>query len=245
MSGKIHIGTSGFSYKHWRGDFYPREVKPGEYLNYYAQHFHTTEINASFYKLPEEHTLQGWAAQVPKSFHFCPKMSRFLTHMKKLRDPEEPLSRFFNVFHTIKHQMGPVLFQLHDKLSFKPEVADHFYKTLCTNHPGYKAAIEIRHPSWLSEESISLLKQYHIGLVVNHSGVLFPYSETVTSKDMYIRLHGPRELYASAYGDQDLQYFADRIKSWSKDGLTVWAFFNNDIHGYAPRDAARLQSLLA
>lgn len=242
--GKIHIGTSGFSYKHWRNDFYPAGLKPQDYLAYYSTHFSTTEINASFYRLPDEATVAKWAAQVPEGFLFCPKMSRYLTHMKKLREPEEPLARFFSVFEPMKDKLGPVLIQLPDRLHFKPDVAQHFYEALLEKYAHYRFALEIRHQSWLSEESLAMMEDYSVGLVISQSGVEIPYSEKVTAPHIYVRFHGPRELYASAYSDEKLAEYAAKFLAWTKSGHTVWAYFNNDIHGYAPVDAARLKALV-
>src|SRR5437764_7135515 len=114
----IHIGTSGWSYKHWKELFYPKTVKAADLLSYYAKTFDTTEINGSFYRMPTEETVIKWTQQVPSDFLFCPKMSRFLTHMKKLRNPEEPLERFFSVFDHMQSMMGPILFQLPPMLKF-------------------------------------------------------------------------------------------------------------------------------
>jgi uncharacterized protein YecE (DUF72 family) len=232
----IHIGTSGYSYKHWRGEFYPPGLRPGNYLPFYARHFRALELNASFYRLPDEKTVLGWMAQVPPDFIFCPKMSRYLTHMKKLRDPEEPLARFFGVFAQMQEQMGPILFQLPDRYHFKPEVAGHFYETFRKNYAQLSAVIEVRHPSWLSDESMKMMEEFAFGLVINNSGVHFPYSERITSNDVYIRFHGPGQLYASSYSEEDLAEYAQKMRHWASQGNRVWAFFNNDIHGYAPRD---------
>lgn len=236
----IHIGTSGWSYKHWRNNFYPGPVKQKEWLSYYAQKFDITEINGSFYRLPSSETVIGWIKTVPGNFLFCPKMSRFLTHMKKLRDPEEPLERFFGIFEPMQKQMGPVLIQLPSMLHFHYDIADHFFKLLQRTYRNYEFVIEVRHQSWLQEEALTLMARYEIGIVISQSGNHFPYTEMVTAKNIYVRFHGPAELYASAYSNDDLQYFADRFKSWVKEGHEIWAFFNNDIHGYAPTDALRL-----
>lgn len=243
-TGSIHIGTSGFSYKHWRGNFYPPEVKPAGYLTYYAQHFSTTEINGSFYRLPTEATVENWASEVPKGFLFCPKMSRFLTHMKKLNDPEEPLQRFFNIFSPLKKMLGPVLLQLPEQLPFKPDRVKHFYDLLSTDYRAYSFVIEVRHDSWMCKESLDLMNKHDVGFVIAQSGAGYPYAEVITSRDIYIRFHGPRELYASSYSDEELKAFATKFKAWKKKGYNVWAFFNNDIFGYAPVDAKRLMVMV-
>jgi uncharacterized protein YecE (DUF72 family) len=245
MSGSIHIGTSGFSYKHWKGLFYPEGVKPSQYLAYYAQHFSTTEINASFYRLPAEETITKWAAQVSKDFKFCPKMSRYLSHMKKLRDPEEPMHRFFSIFAPLRRMMGPVLIQLPDRLLFKADIVEHFYKLCRSEYKAYDFVMEVRNSSWMTTESLKMMKKYRIGLVIAQSGVHFPYSEAITAKTIYLRFHGPRELYASSYSDEQLSEFAGKFKAWKAKGHNVWAFFNNDIHAYAPEDARRLEAMVS
>lgn len=240
MVDNIHIGTSGWSYKHWKNDFYPASVKQKDWLSYYTDHFDITEINGSFYRLPSEETITNWMNTVPENFLFCPKFSRYLTHMKKLRDPEEPLERFFNIFKPMQKQMGPVLLQLPPMLRFDYDIADYFFRLLSRNYGKYQYVIEVRHPTWLQDEALTLLAKYEIGIVISQSGNRFPYTEMITATNIYVRFHGPEALYASTYSDTDLQHFAKKFRQWRKEGHQVWAFFNNDIHGYAPKDALRL-----
>lgn len=245
MHPKIHVGTSGWSYQHWKEIFYPHKLAAAKWLPYYASQYSTTEINGSFYRLPSEDTVKKWAAQVPENFLFCPKMSRYLTHMKKLKDPEEPLERFFSVFEYMKKKIGPVLIQLPEMLRFNYDVAEHFYRLLRFQYKAYQFVLEVRHDTWLQEDSLTLMTKYNIGLVISQSGNVFPYSEMITAKNIYVRFHGPAELYASAYSDEELQSFAQKFRSWVNEGHEVWAYFNNDIHGHAVRDAQRLIQLLA
>lgn len=244
MKGNIHIGTSGWSYKHWKGIFYPPKLKVTEWIRFYSDHFQCTEINGSFYKLPTEATVIDWTQKVPPDFLFCPKMSRFLTHMKKLNDPEEPLQRFFGIFEPMQHMMGPVLLQLPEVLKFNYDKAEHLYRLMKTRYRKNDFVMEVRHPSWLQEESLTLMTKYDIGLVISQSGERFPYSEMITAKNIYIRFHGPQALYASSYPDELLKEFAKKFKKWEKKGHAIWAFFNNDIHGYAIADAKRLVKIL-
>ena len=244
MKSSIHIGTSGWSYKHWKGIFYPAKLKTAEWITFYAQQFKTTEINGSFYKLPSKETVLEWMGKVPTDFMFCPKMSRFLTHMKKLNDPEEPLERFFGIFAPMKKMMGPVLLQLPRMLKFNYDKAEHLYHLLKTTYKKYEFVMEVRHETWLEEKSLTLMTKYDIGLVISQSGQHFPYSEMITAKNIYVRFHGPHQLYGSSYPQKMLNDFASKFKRWQKQGHTVWAFFNNDIHGYAPEDAKRLHVLL-
>jgi uncharacterized protein YecE (DUF72 family) len=244
MNPRIHIGTSGWSYRHWKPGFYPQKLPSSKWLSFYAETFDTTEINGSFYRLPTMDHVLAWAAAVPENFIFCPKMSRYLTHMKKLLDPEEPLLRFFDVFDTIKEKLGPVLLQLPPFLKFNAERVSHLFNLLRKNYGDYDFALEVRHDSWLEKESLALMKKHDIGLVISQSENEFPYSEAVTAKTVYLRLHGPKELYASSYSDEMLESFAGKIKKWVKGRHEVWVFFNNDIHGFAVGDAVRLRNLL-
>ena len=241
----IHIGTSGWSYKHWKEIFYPPKMRTTDYLSFYAKNFDITEINTSFYHLPKPETISGWMEKVPKGFRFCPKISRFLTHMKKLRDPEEPLQRFFEIFEPMKKFMGPVLVQLPSMVKFNYDVADHFFSVLKKNYKEYDFVLEPRHETWFEKEALTLLAKYNIGLVISQSGKAFPYSEMVTAKNIYIRFHGPAALYASSYSDEMLNDFALKMKNWVKEKHELWVFFNNDIHGHAFRDALRLKEIIA
>ncbi len=244
MIEKIYVGTSGWSYKHWKSIFYPPKLKATDYLAYYAQHFSITEINTSFYYLPKRETVEGWVTKVPVGFKFCPKMSRYLTHMKKLHEPEEPLARFFEVFEPMTHLMGPVLVQLPPFLKFNYDVAEHFFSILSKVYKQYEFVLEVRHPTWLHDDSLTLMTKHNIGLVIAQSGVSFPYSEMITAKNIYIRFHGPEQLYASSYSGEMLNSFVQKFKEWTTEGHTIWTFFNNDIHGYAIEDAKRLITLV-
>jgi uncharacterized protein YecE (DUF72 family) len=241
--GKVHIGTSGWSYKHWKDLFYPHKLRTADWLKYYATQFQSTEINGCFYRIPSIETVVNWTEQVPPGFTFCPKMSRFLTHMKKLKDPEEPLERFFDVFEPMKKKMGPVLLQLPPFLQFDYDRAEYLFALLKKKYKAYDFVLEVRHETWMNE-ALTLMAKYDIGFVISQSGDQFPYSEMVTSKNIYVRFHGPKELYASSYTDEMLLSFADKFKNWLKEGHEIWAYFNNDIHGYAPEDARRLKQML-
>ena len=240
MAPKIHIGTSGWSYKHWKGLFYPQKLKASEWLSWYARHFKTTEINGSFYRLPKEETVINWTKQVPADFIFCPKMSRYLTHMKKLKDPEESLERYFSVFESMQEMMGPVLMQLPPALKFNYDTARNLYELLKKKYKKYEFVMEVRHESWLQDESLTLMTKYDIGFVISQSGNEFPYSEMVTAKNIYVRFHGPEELYASSYTDSMLKKYWTKFKKWIREGPVIWVFFNNDIYGYAVKNAERL-----
>ncbi len=240
----IHIGTSGWSYKHWKETFYPKGTKPTDYLHYYARHFSTTEINTTFYHTPRISTVENWQRQVPADFRFTIKMSRYLTQMKKLKDPEETLERFFTAIEPVQSLCSLILLQLPPSLTFDYERTDYLFSLLKKEYHQYAYALEVRHPSWLAPDSISLLLKYEVAFVISQSGTHFPYAELVTSKNIYVRFHGPGALYASAYPDDMLQYYADRCLQWERDGHTVWAFFNNDINGHALDNANTLLKMI-
>lgn len=242
--GSIHIGTSGWSYRHWKNEFYPPGMKPTDYLSYYAKIFDITELNTCFYHIPRDTTIEGWKEKVPKGFKFCAKMSRFVTHIKRLKEAEPSLEKFFNAFAPLKDKMGPVLIQLPPSLKFDYDIAENFYTLLREEYKGYEFVMEVRHETWLENDSLNLMTRFNIGVVVSQSGSRFPYSEMVTAKNIYVRFHGPEQLYASSYSDEQLVYFAEKFKEWSEEGHDVWAFFNNDINGHAYENAKRLEQFV-
>ncbi|MDB5252222.1 MAG: hypothetical protein JWP27_1391 [Flaviaesturariibacter sp.] len=243
MQPSLHIGTSGWSYRHWKDLFYPPKLRSADWFRYYASQFDSSEINNSFYSLPKPPTVERWAAEAPPGFVFCPKMSRYLTHMKKLRDPEEPLQRFFTVFEPLRRLLGPVLIQLPHMVSFRYDIAEAFFENLLLYRPA-SFVLEIRHDTWLQEQALTLMAKYDIGLVISQSDGIFPYSEMVTASHVYLRFHGPRELYASRYSDEMLAAYARKMEGWMAEGHQVWAYFNNDIHGFAFDDARRLRGMI-
>ena len=242
--GKFHIGTSGWSYKDWVEIFYPKKLKSTDWLTHYAKTFDCTEINGSFYRLPQKQTVINWVKKVPKDFLFCPKMSRYLTHLKRLKEPEEPLERFFNVFEPMQKQMGPVLIQLPKIVPFDYNIGEHFYRLLKEKYSSYQFAMEVRHESWLTEDSYSLMAKYDIAFVISHSGDHFPYREVVTSHNIYFRFHGPTSLYNSKYDDETMKKYSRLFTQWLRRGHDVWIFFNNDWFGYGIDNALTLRSFL-
>jgi uncharacterized protein YecE (DUF72 family) len=244
MDRALHIGTSGWVYKSWKNLFYPEKLPASHWLDHYAGEFKATEINGCFYKLPSGETVRKWVEKVPADFRFCPKISRYLTHMKKLRDPGEPLERFFSVFEYMQPRMGPVLVQLPHMVKFDYDIAENFYRMLAFDYGKYEFVMEVRHLSWFEEDSLTLMSKYNIGLVISQSGNFFPYSEMVTANNIYLRFHGPAELYASSYSDDELKFYAAKINDWLEEGHKLWVFFNNDINGHAVENARRLKLLL-
>jgi uncharacterized protein YecE (DUF72 family) len=240
----IHIGTSGWVYPHWKKVFYPAGLPEHAWLQYYAQHLDSTEINASFYRLPSRTTVLGWQQKAGPEFCFCPKMSRFVTHAKKLNDPEQSVPRFFEVFDAIATQVGPVLIQLPPMLKFREEKAAYFFTYLRTHYPGYRFALEARHASWTTPDAADLLQKNGIAWVIADSGTRFASAEFITAPHIYLRFHGPDGSYATPYTKRTLSIIARKCRGWIDARHEVWAFFNNDLHGYAIRNTLSLKELL-
>lgn len=171
-------------------------------------------------------------------------MSRYLTQMKKLNDPEEPLARFFTLFEPMTKFLGPVLIQLPPNLAFRQEKTEYLFSILKEKYASYKIALEVRHSSWLEPPVMNLLKRFQIAFVIADSGGRFPMLEEVTAQDIYIRFHGPDGSYATSYSRDALELYAGKCIEWSDMGHRIWIFFNNDIHGYAIENAKTLKKLL-
>ncbi len=240
----FHIGTSGWCFKDWVGVFYPKNLKTSDWLNFYAKHFFCIEINSSFYRLPKKETVQNWLTKVSKDFLFCVKMSRYLSHIKGLKEPEEPLERFFGIFEPMQKQMGPVLIQLPKTVKFDVAVTEHFYKLLREKYSDQRFAMELRHESWFTEESYRLMRDYNITFVISQSGEHFPYVEIITTKDIYFRFHGPGSLYDSKYTNNEMKKYSVLFKEWMQQGHELWIFFNNDWYGYGIENGLVLEEYL-
>ncbi|RYZ50745.1 MAG: DUF72 domain-containing protein [Sphingobacteriales bacterium] len=240
----IHIGTSGWHYKDWKGEYYPAGLKTSEWLPYYTRDFKTTEINNSFYRLPNIETVKCWNDCVPEDFKFSPKFSRYLTQMKKLKDPEDPFKRFFTVFEPMREKLGPVLLQLPPQLPYKEDRLREVLELIRNHYNEFLFALEVRHETWMCEESIALLREYGVAFTISQQGVGWPYAEHLTAKHVYVRFHGPGKLFASPYSDEMMQEYALKFRSWAKKGHEVWVYFNNDWFGYAINNAKTLEGYL-
>jgi len=238
MRPQIYIGTSGWNYKHWEGIFYPKKYPKSKWLEFYASHYTTVELNASFYRLPTPKTFEGWRERTPDTFLWAVKANRYITHIKRLKSVEEPLQRFFNAIKHLGAKLGPILFQIPPNLSFDEETLDLFCKGLKKN---LLYSIEIRHPSWAQKRAIETLKDNNIALCISDSAGRYPYIEKNTASFFYIRLHGSKKLYSSEYSEEELQAYARKITGWKKD---TYIYFDNDYGGYAINNSKRLREIL-
>ena len=240
MTVATYIGTSGWHYNHWVGVFYPQDLPDGTYLEYYADHFGTAEINNSFYRLPEKKTVVRWRDAVPEDFAFSVKASHYLTHMKKLKDPREPLERLLDRVSILGTKLGPILFQLPPRWRLNPERLEGLLEILPEHH---RYAFEFRDPSWFEDRIYGLLAERGASLCVyDLDGKTSP--KEVTADFAYVRLHGPDCPYRGRYGAERLAGWAGTFSAWLKEGLDVYCYFDNDEAGYAVQDALRLQQMI-
>ncbi len=238
--GRLRIGTSGWVYPHWRGPFYPPDLPQGRWLDYYARHFDTVEINRSFYRLPSPAASAAWAAGTPEGFCFAVKASRYLTHMKKLKDPAEPLSRFQDAIAPLGPKLGPLLYQLPPRWHFNAERLAEFLACL---PPEHRHVIEFREPSWFNREAFRLLERYGVALcVVSFPGV--PVVWEATAPFIYVRLHGVDRAYDYRYSPGELEDWAESIRRFTDEGRDAYVYFDNDAHGDAVQNALALRAML-
>jgi uncharacterized protein YecE (DUF72 family) len=242
---KLHIGTSGWSYKHWSGIFYPEYCKADKYLEFYTTKFACVELNSSFYHLPLKSTVTGWMNRTPETFKFCTKLSRLITHQLQLVNAEGALQNFLDVFGGMNKRLGPVLIQLPPGLTYNQSLISNFFNIIKEKYSCFQFAVEVRNKSWINDNFFDLLGWYGITFVIADSGDRFPYSETVTSGSVYLRFHGREQLYASDYDETDLRSYAEKIINWLSEGKEVWVFFNNDYHGFAVKNAGRLIEIVS
>ncbi|HEX8947195.1 MAG TPA: DUF72 domain-containing protein [Candidatus Paceibacterota bacterium] len=249
--GSVYIGTSGWMYKDWGEAFYPPGMKKG-FLSYLAQEFPTVEVNSSFYHLPLASTFAKWREEVPESFVFSVKLSRYVTH-RNLPSVRQPVYRFLSRAKRLQEKLGPVLVQFPPHKKFSEAWFEKFLEDLAAAakragvHPRF--AIEPRHESWLAAlpKVRALLRKAHIALVFPHSSRIPsvpPEDENLTADFVYVRFHGPSEFGASSYGSRRLAPWATRIRRWRDQGKDVFCYFNNDQHGYAVEDARTLRRLV-
>jgi uncharacterized protein YecE (DUF72 family) len=238
---KTFIGTSGWHYKHWRGPFYPEKLPASKMLDFYAQHFHTVELNNTFYRLPQPNGLNNWRESTPREFCFAMKGSRFLTHMKKLKDPATGIQRFFERADLLQGKLGPIVFQLPPHWEADPERLEAFLKALPSRH---RYAFELRDPAWHAAEIYAILRRHRAAFCIFEIAG-FRSGFEITTDFTYVRLHGPGAAYQGDYSEAALREWAGRIREWQDKLRAVYIYFDNDQAGYAPKNALELAKLTA
>lgn len=239
--GRVWVGTSGWNYKHWKGVVYPADLPARRWLAHYAATFDTVEVNNSFYRLPSEATFRDWAGQVPPGFLFAVKASRYLTHMKKLKEPEGPLDLFLGRARGLGERLGPILYQLPPGWHADVGRLRHFLSVLPAD-PTH--VVEFRDSSWYAGEVRSALAERGVGFCI-HDLRGEPTPQWLTARAVYVRFHGPTaRAYAGRYSPEQLRAWAGRIDGWRRAGHDVYAYFNNDDAGNAFANAGELRSLL-
>jgi len=238
----IRVGTSGWSYDHWDGVLYPPGTPPARRFEHYVREFDTVELNASFYRWPRDATFAGWRSRLPDGFTMSVKAPRGLTHAKRLYDPERWAGRISGAWHELGERRGVLLAQLRPDQERDDARLDWFLRSL----PDWvRVAVELRHESWQHDDVFALLERHRASYVVM-SGAHLPCVLRATSDIVYVRLHGPDHdhLYGGSYSDDDLRWWADRMREWDRDGRDVLAYFNNDGGGNAVRNARTLRSMI-
>jgi uncharacterized protein YecE (DUF72 family) len=233
----IFIGTSGWQHGHWKGIFYPEELKYSDWLYYYCKYFSTVEVNVTFYRDVKVSTFQKWYQLTPENFQFSVKLSRQITHFKKLKVNKDLIS-FIQKYSTFKDKLGIILIQLPPGLKFDVNLITDFINMLDKK---YKYTIEVRNKTFINDNFFEILKQNNIAFCIADSAGKFPYYEIITANFIYVRLHGSQRLYASDYSDEELTEWSNKIKIWDKD---TYIYFDNDYMGYAVKNALKIKKLL-
>ncbi len=242
MAERIRIGTSGWHYAHWRGPFYPEKLSSEDMLGYYAERFSTVEINNSFYHLPSRETFRAWRSQTPAGFSFAVKASRYITHMKKLKEPKQPLRKFLLHAGELKEKLGPILFQLPPRWHCNAARLGKFLDAL---PEGRRYAFEFRDPTWFQDEIYALLRQQNAAFCAyDLAGTESP--RLLTADFAYVRLHGPNESkYSGCYTRRQLRDWVKQCREWLDGGAkNVFVYFDNDQAGYAARNAGEMQEMI-
>lgn len=240
MTQKLHIGTSGWSYKDWNGVFYPQGTKAAEYLAYYSQQFDTVEIDSTFYGIPRHSTVQRWYEQTPADFIFAPKVPQIITHEKRLQNCAEDWQNFLEAMNILRNKLGPVVLQFDYKFSFKEHFVnlEKFLEDVSSS--GLQLCVEIRNKNWHVGAFYELLRKYNVALVINDIYYM-PRVIELTADFTYIRLLGNRRQIPNDFShvrvnrEKDLDWWADRIKQFLEKELEVFVYSNNRYQGFAPQ----------
>lgn len=236
----IFAGTSGWSYQHWREVFYPGGLPQSKWLQHYVKFFNSVELNVTFYRLVKKKTFQNWRKNTPEDFYFVAKGSRFITHIKKLKDIKQPLDLFLDRALGLEEKLALVLWQLPPNFKKDTKRLADFSKLL--KKTNLKHSFEFRNDTWFDEEVYNLLKEHNFCLCIAHSPN-FPCHRVITADFLYLRFHGGELLYSSNYSDKELKDWAKFAREYKKS-KDIFAFFNNDAYGYAVKNALRFRELL-
>jgi uncharacterized protein YecE (DUF72 family) len=234
------VGCSGWTYDDWRGPFYPETVRLKDRLTYYASVFDTTEINGSFYRLPSEKAVAAWADQAPEDFLFSWKVSRYITHNKKLKDCQDSVDLVFGRMAALGDKRGPALVQLPPMLHRDDERLKRFLSWLPRDQ---RVTVEFRHASWYEPAVFDILRDHGVAFCVsNHHDAPSPWE--VTADFAYVRGHGPGGHYHGRYSKMELERWADWIAGQQGKAVLVFSYFDNDVKSAAPKDALLLMDQL-
>ena len=240
MSSNYFIGTSGWHYDHWRDRFYPGELIKARWLEFYASHFTTVELNNSFYRLPSEAAFADWYRSSPPNFTFAVKVSRFITHIKRLRNIGDAVQKFIARATILREKLGPLLYQLPPNMHRNDEVLEAFLSTLPR---GMKHVFEFRHQSWFNQNVFDALHKYNTGFCIfDMPSVSCPL--VATADFAYVRFHGSTGLYSSYYSDEELADWARKLVDLSAKLKAIYIYFNNDAEAFAVRNAITLRGYL-
>jgi uncharacterized protein YecE (DUF72 family) len=237
------VGCSGWNYASWRGRFYPPDLSTVRWLEYYGTRFDTVEINNTFYRLPDRATCAAWRRQVPPPFVFAVKASRFLTHMKRLLDPKEPITRLFSSVAGLGRQRGPVLYQLPATLKLDLPRLDRFLRLLPRTTATRRHVVEFRDPSWYVAETFDLLRRRRVALCL-HDKLGSAISQPYVGPFVYVRFHGASGRYHGSYSRRQLERWAHRLAEQTHMGRPAFAYFNNDPDAVATANALTLREMI-
>lgn len=238
MKTKFYIGTSGWSYSHWREVFYPPSLPSAKMLEFYSKSFITSEVNSSFYHMPQEKTITNWYNSTPQGFIFSVKAPRSITHLKRLSEVDEEWEKFKNRISLLKEKLGPILLQFPPSFKNDEENIQRLVNFL-KGKEMFKFAVELRHKSWCDEKVYETLKSLNVAWTIADSS-RYPKAKVITANFCYIRMHGPQSLYSSSYTEDQLKNLADEIRQYAEVCDEVYVYFNNDVNGCAVQNAKTL-----
>lgn len=240
---EVLIGTSGYSYDHWsNGVFYPPGLSKSKWLEYYSEHFQTVELNVTFYRLPEEKVFTGWHGRTPDAFRFAVKGNRFITHIKRLANLGDSLETFAGRIKLLKEKCSVVLWQLPPSMKVDLERFDQFCR-LARKAVHKRQAFEFRNESWFTDQVYDILEKHDFSLCL--ADAPRDIGGPIAADYVYVRRHGPSGLYEGNYTKKHLGDYAKDIVRWLKNGKDVYVYFNNDVKGYAVKNAKTLADMVS